>query len=111
MPAYVIAFVHVDDPIQYAEYAKHTPRVIAEAGGRMLARGGKLEVLEGSLPGPRCVIIEFPDHAAATAFYRSPAYQALKAVRDGAAVGHFMAVDGLPLETWNVAVAESRKHG
>jgi uncharacterized protein (DUF1330 family) len=111
MPAYVIAFVDVTNPTQYAEYTKHTPRVIAELGGKMIVRGGAPEALEGELPGPRCVVIEFPDRARATAFYHSPAYTAIKALRAGAGTGNLLVVDGYPTDTWTAAVAESSKHG
>ena len=41
MPAYIIAFVDVTDRHQYAEYMKVTPSIIAQFGGKFIARGGK----------------------------------------------------------------------
>ena len=47
--------------------------------------------LMGSLEG--VVLIEFPDVAAAKAWYESPAYQKAKQHRDGAADAEFFIVD------------------
>ena len=111
MPAYTIFTITVTDPARYPDYAKHTPRIIAQYGGRMLVRGGDPEVLEGSPQGQRVVVIEFPDRAAAKRFYDLPEYQAIIGMRHGASEGHGVLVDGFPAETWTAAVAESRKHG
>jgi uncharacterized protein (DUF1330 family) len=111
MAAYLIAFIDVKDPEQYAGYTKHTPRVIAEFGGRMLVRGGNPATLEGTSPGPRCIVAEFADRAAIETFYRSPQYQALIPLRQAAASGHLITVDGLPPALWDEAVIASRKHG
>jgi uncharacterized protein (DUF1330 family) len=46
----------------------------------------------GSLEG--VVLIEFPDVAAAKAWYESPAYQHAKQYRDGAADTEFFIIDG-----------------
>ena len=42
----------------------------------------------------RVVLIEFPDVAAAKAWYESPAYQKAKEHRDGAADTEFFIIDG-----------------
>ncbi|MFM2423355.1 MAG: hypothetical protein RL291_1885 [Pseudomonadota bacterium] len=111
MAAYMIAFIDVKDPAQYAEYTKHTPRVLSQYGGRMIVRGGNPEALEGTSPGPRCVVVEFADRAAVKTFYESPAYQALIKVRSRASTANIMVVDGLDAAGWAAAVAESSKHG
>ena len=51
-------------------------------GARFLVRGGRQEVLEGKARS-RTVVLEFPSYEAAVACYRSPEYQAAKAVRTG----------------------------
>jgi uncharacterized protein (DUF1330 family) len=68
---------------------------VEAAGGRYLARGGATEVLEGDRVPNRTVILEFPDLAAARAWYDSPAYREARDVREGAAIGSFIAVEGV----------------
>ena len=67
MPAYVIAAVSVTNPDAYAQYAKLAPAAIEQHGGRYLARGGKLEILEGAWRHARTVIVEFASVAQAQA--------------------------------------------
>ena len=92
--AYIVARVTVTDPEAYAEYAKGATEAIRKYGGRPLARGGAHEALEGEARA-RNVIIEFDSLEQAKRYYHSPEYQAAKAKRAGAAVGEFVAVEGV----------------
>ena len=85
MPAYLIAEVDVHDPITYEAYKARAAAAVAQYGGVYIARGGEAELLEGWPAPRRVVIIRFPDRAAVTAWYRSPAYQALIPLREQAA--------------------------
>ena len=62
-------------------------------GGRFLVRGGKHEVVEGTVRS-RSVVIEFPSYAAALACYRSPGYQAAAAHRKGRAEFDLIVAEG-----------------
>ena len=84
MPAYVIADVKVTDPEQYKQYMALSPGAIEAAGGRFLVRGGPHEVLEGVWQPNRMVMVEFPDMAAARAFYDAAKHRAARAKRAGA---------------------------
>jgi uncharacterized protein (DUF1330 family) len=84
MAAYIIADVRVSDPEQYKQYQALSPGAIAAAGGRFLVRGGQHQTLEGAWQPGRVVILEFPDYAAAKAFYDSELYRAARAQRAGA---------------------------
>ncbi len=95
MPAYVIADVKVTDPVAYERYKALTPAAIAKNGGRFLSRGGETAVMEGTWQPNRVVILEFPDFAAAKAFYDSPEYREAREVRKGAADFNMIVVDGL----------------
>jgi len=81
MPAYVIANVTVNDPEGYRGYTDRTPKTIADHGGRFVARGGEVEVLEGDWSPSRLVIVEFPSLEAARAWYTSPEYEEAKEIR------------------------------
>jgi uncharacterized protein (DUF1330 family) len=107
-PAYIVARVNVTDWGRYGEYVKHTPRVIARFGGQFIVRGGEATVLEGPDDGLRIVIIAFPSLAQAKAFYASPDYQAVKALREGAGAGTFVAIEGYDPAAWAQSLAASQ---
>lgn len=94
MPAYVVAEVEVTDAEAYKLYADKAPGVTLPAGGKYLARAGKVECLEGTPPKSRVVIIEFADAAAARAFYYGKAYQEIIPLRQAASDGRLFLVEG-----------------
>jgi uncharacterized protein (DUF1330 family) len=83
--AYWIGEHKVTDQAKFAEYLRQVVPMIERHGGRYLTRVGSHEVLEGDWRPDRVVIIEFPDKAALIAWYRSPEYQPLIAMRQAAA--------------------------
>jgi len=95
MAAYIIAHIAVHDPALFEQYRVGVLPTLEQFGGRYLARGGAVTVLEGPIPDRRLVVIEFPDRAAAEAFYASPAYQPLLAMRTAAATSTLVIVDGV----------------
>lgn len=95
MSAYVYGTIEVTDPAVYEEYRQKVPAIIAAYGGRYLVRGGATEVLEGSGTPQRQVILEFPDMASLKAFYHSPEYQPLVALRQRASTGTLIAIEGV----------------
>jgi uncharacterized protein (DUF1330 family) len=95
MPAYVIADVRrAWDAEKLAEYRRRNTDAVAAHGGRFAARGGAIERLEGDWPTERIVIIEFPDMAAARAWYESDGYAPLKALRREASDTNIIVVEG-----------------
>lgn len=94
MPAYIINDMDVLDPALLEEYKKLTPATVAQFGGRFLARGGALSVLEGAWQPKRLVILEFPDKAAAEAWASSAEYAPAKAMRQRAARSNVVVVEG-----------------
>jgi uncharacterized protein (DUF1330 family) len=95
MPVYVIADVEVTDSEGYEVYRQQAPATIAAHGGRYLARGGETEVLEGSWSPKRCVMLEFPDMARFKAWWASPEYTALRAIRQRTTRSHLIVTQGL----------------
>jgi uncharacterized protein (DUF1330 family) len=95
MVAYMIARIKVTDPDRYENYKALSPGAIATHGGKFIARGGETVTLEGNEDGMRVVIVEFPSLEAVKTFYDSPEYTEARAAREGAAEGHFIAVEGL----------------
>ncbi|HCF5960708.1 DUF1330 domain-containing protein [Pseudomonas aeruginosa] len=94
MKAYWIAHVEVTDPGQYTEYTSRAPAAFARYGGRLLARGGRSEALEGRVTPQRSVVIEFTSYAQAIACYHSPEYQDACRYREGAACAEVIIVEG-----------------
>lgn len=94
MPAYVIAMMTVTKPEAYEGYRTLAATAIAKHGGRYLARGGRYEVLEGSFPGSRMVVVEFESFEKAKAFYDSPEYRAAREQRHGAAAFNLLILEG-----------------
>ena len=95
MAAYLLAKVEVTDWDRYKEYTKKTPGAVAKYGGRFIVRAGKMVTLEGPEETRRVVLIEFPSFEKAKEFYYSKEYQEVKKLREGAAKGQFLAIDGV----------------
>ena len=95
MAAYLIADVEVTNPAGYEDYRAKVPAIIAAYGGRYLVRGGTCEVLEGGGQPRRRVVLEFPTMAQLKAFWESPEYRPLRAVRERNADSHIVAVEGV----------------
>ncbi|ATR83710.1 DUF1330 domain-containing protein [Pseudomonas sp. FFUP_PS_473] len=95
MKAYWIAHVDVTDPDAYSEYTRRAPAAFAAYGGRLLARGGRSEALEGRATPQRSVVIEFDSYAQALACYHSQQYQEAKGYREGVARAEVIIVEGI----------------
>ena len=85
MPAYWVARSRINDPVDYKKYTDRVPDVIRKYHGKVLARGGRFQILEGPERFARFVVIEFPSLEQAVACYHSPEYQAAAAFRKGGA--------------------------
>jgi uncharacterized protein (DUF1330 family) len=94
MPAYYIGEHKITDAAAFAEYLRQTVPIIERHGGRYLTKAGTHEVLEGEWDPDRVVIIEFPNMAAVRAWYLSPDYQPLIALRQSAATDVMIAIEG-----------------
>ena len=94
--AYIIAEVQVTDAEVYKAYIPGAGAAVAKYGGKYLARGGRVEQLEGPPPAGRIAIVAFPSFDQAKAFYNSPEYQAVAPIRRRASQARFWLVEGLP---------------
>lgn len=95
MAAYVIADIEVTDRDGFAEYQQKVPATIAAYGGRYLVRGGASEVLEGNWTPQRNVVLEFPSMAQLKAWYHSPEYRPLIAIRERTTKSNLIVVEGV----------------
>ena len=94
MKAYWIAHVDVTDPEQYQQYTQRAPAAFAAFGGKLLARGGRSEAMEGRATPQRSVVIEFESYDQAVACYRSEQYQEACKHRQGMAKAEVIIVEG-----------------
>jgi len=93
--AYVVADVTVTDPAGYEDYRRRVPATIEKYGGRFVARGGTIEVLEGDWTPSRLVIIEFPTAEEARAWWNSPEYSAARTIRQATSRGTLLILEGV----------------
>lgn len=96
MPAYVIVDIDVHDPAGYEEYKKLAPAGVAAYGGTYIARGGKVETLEGDWSSSRLVILEFENVERAKQWLNSPEYAPARKLRHQYATSKMIVVEGLP---------------
>ena len=94
MPAYMIFTYNAVDPDGYLDYAKAARRTFADSQAKVLVADADSEEVEGMRPGHQTVVLEFPDKAAAMAWYQSPAYQEVVGARHAATQGFAILCDG-----------------
>ena len=94
MAAYVIAEIDVTDTAGYEEYRRLGPPTIAAYGGKFVARGGKVEVLEGNWAPKRLVVLEFESLERAKQWWASKKYGAAKQVRHKTAITNMIVIEG-----------------
>ena len=95
MSAYVIANVTVKDPVRYEDYRRLVTPTLAKYGGRFIARGGRIEVLEGDWRPNRLVLLEFPSMEQAHAWWSSPEYTEAKLIRQATSEGTLLVLEGV----------------
>ena len=96
-PAYLIAETDVTDRAAFQKYAEKVPETLVPFSGSFhhVVRGGKTQALEGQ-PPRGIVVIAFDRTENALAWYNSPAYEAIKPIRQGASVSRMFMAEGLP---------------
>jgi len=95
MSAYVISDITVNNPERYEDYKKLAPPAIQTYGGKYLARGERVEKLEGNWEPDRIVILEFESVETAKKWIDSPEYREARALRRQNASTNMIVVEGL----------------
>lgn len=93
MTAYFVVYQNVINPKQYEEYFAAVVPLIDQHGGRLLTAGTP-EVVEGTMPWQRVVVLEWRSRQAFFDFWHSAEYAEIKKLRQGAA-------------DWQAAIVES----
>jgi len=94
MPAYVIGQVTVHDPAEYQKYLAGFMGAFTPFEGRVLVAAEDVEVVEGTWPRTRTVVLEFPSMEHARRWYKSPAYQSVAQHRFKAATSNLVLAPG-----------------
>ena len=74
VPAYWLARSKITDPDEYKKYAELVPAIIAKHGGKVLARGGRFQMMEQPKKFQRFVLTEFPTFEQGVACFKSDEY-------------------------------------
>jgi uncharacterized protein (DUF1330 family) len=91
---YVVAEVEVTDLATMQEYGKKVPETLAPFNHHYVVRSSQVQALEGE-PPKGLVVIAFDSVEKAREWYDSPAYQAIKPIRQRAANSEIFIVQGL----------------
>jgi uncharacterized protein (DUF1330 family) len=94
-PGFVVAEIEVMDPAAYKKYLEQIPATQVPFNNHYLVRGGRTKAIEGEPPKGRIIINAFPSYEQALAWEYSPAYEAIKPIRHGAAKSRVYIVEGI----------------
>lgn len=91
MSAFIIVAQTPKDPDKLKQYGAAVGATLQPFGGEIVARG-PAAALKGPVAFAAYALLRFPDKEAAAAWYESPAYQALYALRDEAMDSQFVTI-------------------
>src|SRR5450631_170797 len=99
-PAYIIAEVEADpakqaNPVEAKRYAEEAPKSLAAFQARYLVRGGKVQALEGDAAKGYTILIAFDSVEQARGWYNSPAYEAIKPIRQNTTKSRLLLAEGV----------------
>jgi uncharacterized protein (DUF1330 family) len=104
-PAYIIAEVERDpnktgDPTAMKKYAEEVPKTLAAFGARfqVTSPSNKVQTLEGEATKGFITILAFDSVEKARGWYYSPAYEALKPLRESTSKSRLLLVEGVTRE-------------
>jgi uncharacterized protein (DUF1330 family) len=94
-PAYVVAEVEVTDLAAMQKYVAKVPETLAPFNHHYVVLSNKIQSLEGEPPKGGIVVIAFDSVEKAREWYDSPAYAAIRPIRQSAAKTRMFIVEGL----------------
>jgi uncharacterized protein (DUF1330 family) len=98
VPAYLVANIQtVNDEATWAQYRAAVGKTQTPFGGQALVRDATPVRLDSStLPQGKFVLLQFPSMKALQDWWNSPAYTAVRPLREKSTVAQIFAVEGLP---------------
>jgi uncharacterized protein (DUF1330 family) len=94
-PGYLITEAEVTDPAALQTYGEKLAKTLVPFNHHFVVRSSKIQVLEGDVLKSRVVIIAFDSVEKAREWYDSPAYAALRPIRQNATKARIFIVEGL----------------
>jgi len=94
-PGYLIAEVEVTDPATMQKYGEKVPETLEPFNHHYLVLSHKIQTLEGEPPKGGVVVIAFDSVEKAREWYDSPAYAAVRPIRQSAAKSRIFIVEGV----------------
>jgi uncharacterized protein (DUF1330 family) len=94
-PGYLIAEAEITDPAALQQYGEKIAETLAPFNHHFIVRSNKVQVLEGDAPKGRIVVIAFDSVEKAREWYDSPAYAAIRPIRQAAAKSRVFIVEGV----------------
>jgi uncharacterized protein (DUF1330 family) len=97
-PAYLISNAEtVTDTIMVRQYGMAVGKTIKDFDGIVLVRGVPPVLLDSSRAARgRFVVVQFPSMQRLKEWYNSPAYAAIRSLRERSTTGTFFALEGAP---------------
>ncbi len=95
MAGYVITDVEITDAERYAEFMEKVTPTIENHGGKFVARGGAVDVIEGNWSPPRLAILEFGSVGQVREWLNSTEYSELNELRTGSSNINMVVVEGV----------------
>ena len=95
MAGYVLIEIHITDPPVYSEFVERVTSTVEGHGGKFIARGGAIEVIEGDWTPPRIAILEFDNVEQVKTWLKSPEYSELDEIRKKSSNINMIVVEGL----------------
>ena len=97
-PAYLVSNAEtITDTAMVRQYGASVGKTIRDFGGTVLVGATSAVELDSSAaPRGRFVIVRFPSMQMLQDWYNSPAYAAIRPLREKATTGHFFALQGVP---------------
>jgi uncharacterized protein (DUF1330 family) len=93
-PGYVIAEVEVTDPTTMRKYGDKVAGTMEPFHHHFVVRGGETQALEGE-PPKSIIVIAFDSVEKAREWYDSPAYSAIRPIRQSASKSRLFIVEGV----------------
>jgi uncharacterized protein (DUF1330 family) len=100
LPVYVISEANeITDPTAIKNYGAKVGETFSPFNGHYhFVASGKTESLDGDAPPKGIVVIEFDSSEQAHAWYNSPAYAAIRPIRQAATKGRMFIVEGVSIQ-------------
>ena len=95
MSAYLIADVEITDESLYAQFRERMTPTLEAYSGKFIARGGEIEVFDGSWNPKRLAIVAFDSMEQARSWLASTEFKGLDGIRTGSSNINLVLVEGV----------------